>query len=324
MLRRIFYTIVMCVFVVGGCYAIENEEGFSNGGEGCQVDNHGCNNDGTIENSCYGMSFSVSGVFSGTAGCMTRNDVEQTGVYITNTNWGTAYKQYNSFCLCSQECSGGNVEVRPCGNGDDACASGYHWVSGTGCVQNSGCQNCSSTSWAVTGNFVESMTEAVCNNGTCNRTTKYRCAANYYSAAGKSSAPTPSELHCTACASGSTSSAGSTSCVNNSTPTQQTCTKTCYSWTSTGSFEIRRCDCGNAQTYEYRCGAGYYAGNAQSGGISDSGANVLKCTKCPKIDNVQSKSSAGSTGKSACCISPGDTGEDDSGPFVIESKCCAA
>ena len=303
----------------------------------CWADNHGCYNDGTIEGSCHGMEYSASGVMGATAGCLDRSGIDSYRGYITNTNWSNDYKQYNSFCFCSQDsmCIGTSVQVMPCGNSDTDCATGYHWVSGTGCVQNSGCQNCSSSNWAVNGNTTETMSEATCNSSTnynCNRITKYRCKANYYSATGKSSATVVTDLNCTACPNGKTSTAGSTSlnaCTGGSSGSQ-TCTasENCGSWTKNGIYEVQSCNrvstnCSKTTTSKYRCAAGYYAANTQSGGVS-SNQNGLNCTRCPKIDNVQSKSNAGGVGKGACCINQGDEGEDDSGPFVIESKCCAS
>ena len=345
MIRRIFCIIIMCVCVVGICRAVETGEESLNGTDVCQVDSHSCAknpNTGMDIYSCYGMTYSVSGVMSGTAGCLDREDMHDFigdigySVESGSANWYNTYAGYSRVCLCEDSGCNKVVRVFPCGNGqNDDCATGYHWVSGTGCVRNSGCQNCSSSNWAVNGISTETMSEATCNSSTnysCNKTTKYRCGANYYSAKGKSSATSIDDLGCTACPSGYTSPAGSTSvsaCVTNSSGSQ-TCTpkSTCGSWSNKGSYEVRTCNrvlanCNQDKVYEYHCAAGYYAANSQTGGVASS-ANNLKCTRCPKIDNVQSKSSAGGVGKGVCCINPGDTGEDESGPFVIESTCCAS
>jgi len=199
------------------------------------------------------------------------------------------------------------------------------------------CEN----SWTPKAGSSYEVTNCYSVNKNCSTSTtfRYRCIADYYSASGlQYSTGSPSGLNCTKCpvrnGVQTTSNAGSTS-VNNctgggSTPTPQTCTasETCSEvWNDSGSFQNRKCvrkltDCSTVERYQYRCAAGYYAASGQTSGIEDS-ANNLNCTRCPKIDNVQSTSDPGGVGKSVCCLNSGDKGSDASGPFVIESRCCA-
>lgn len=160
---------------------------------------------------------------------------------------------------------------------------------------------------------------------------EYQCGPNRYSNNGKQRDVSLSALDCRSCPNGGTSSAGSTS-VNNCTggSTTPTCTasSTCGGWVNKGKYETRSCtktstNCSTSSSSEYRCAAGYYANNSQSKSVSDD-LGVLNCARCPKIDNVQSTSNAGGFGASSCCLKRGVTGEDSSGPFVIESDCCAS
>ena len=97
-----------------------------------------------------------------------------------------------------------------------SCASGYSLVSDsldrpsgcsnsytyTYCKQNcTGCSNCTSdTTWSSNGTGKEKLTTRTCSCNTCNTSTQYRCAAGYYG----------NGTTCTACPSGGTSSAGTT------------------------------------------------------------------------------------------------------------------
>lgn len=67
--------------------------------------------------------------------------------------------------------------------------------------------DCRSTTWSSASTGYEKRTNATCDEytGNCNKITEYRCAAGYYGSSSNG------RTGCTACPSGSTSSAGSTS-----------------------------------------------------------------------------------------------------------------
>ncbi len=335
-IKNIFIVFVSCICLFSRFCSAGGDQVISE-----EVDSNGCMSDSGLTYSCFDMETVVTGVMGGTAGCVERSGVPSalgSGYTIVNGSWSSAYPGYAKFCFCEGTDST-NVTVMPCGTADSDCVSGYHWDSNTGCVQDIGCNDCSSTGWGRYSDDKEKRVDANCDRstGNCNKTSYYRCAQNYYSGAGLSSTSSESSLNCISCPNGgTTSTAGSTSvnaCTGGGstpTPVQPTCTPstTCNgAWNNSGSFQNQSCvqtftDCSKNTLYQYRCAAGYYAASGTTG-IADS-ANSLNCTRCPKILNVQSTSNPGSVGKSACCISSGVTGNDGTGTFVIETTPCCA
>ena len=73
------------------------------------------------------------------------------------------------------------------------------------CAKCTGCSNCNDSLWSSAAPGHEVRQIRTCNCNTCSSTPEFRCAAGYYGS------PSNGSSGCTACPSGSTSSAGSTS-----------------------------------------------------------------------------------------------------------------